>query len=191
MTPNTATGFEWLLATFDADPQEAGRLLQLQREKLVIFFDFKRTGIVDAERLADEVLDVALKHLQNGKNIQKIRAFLCQTAKYVWLNHHREMKRDQERFKEYERWVTTATRTSGLDERFELVSKECSQDCLQRLEPAERQLLQEYTTGNKKTRERLAQERHMARNSLTVRINRIRTNLRKCLAECVKSKCLN
>lgn len=191
MTQDTASGYDLLLATFSADPTEAGQLLQLQREKLVFFFDCKGIGITEAERLSDAVLDVVLKRLQNGEKIQKIRAFLNQTAQYVWLNYYREMKRTRELFREYEYQVKATPRSSGPDENSALAGAECYKDCLARLDPATLELVTQYTEGSSEIRERLAQKLHMNRSSLTVRINRIRTSLRKCHAECIKKKCLD
>jgi len=191
MSRDIVSGFDLLLGAFGANPTEAGQLLQLQREKLVFYFDSKGTGITEAERLSDDVLDVALKHLQDGERIQNIRAFLHQTARYVWLNYYREMNRSRELFREYEYQVKVTTRTLGPEERSALANAECYEDCLQRLEPATRELLMQYTGGSSEIRESLAQKHQVSRSSLTVRINRIRTRLRKCHAECVKKKCLD
>lgn len=191
MTQDTACGYDLLLATFSADPMEAGQMLQLHREKLVFFFDCKGIGITEAERLSDAVLDVALKHLQSGEKIQNIRAFLNQTAHYVWLNYYREVKRTRELFREYEYQVKATPCSSGPDENSALAAGDCYKTCLARLDPATLELLTQYTGGSSETRERLAHELHMNRSSLTVRINRIRTSLRKCHAECIKKKCLD
>src|SRR5579859_3925947 len=102
MSQKTFSAYDLLLAAFAPEPENAAHLLQIQWDKLVTFFDLKGSRIIDGEQLADEVIDIATQKLQEGIAIVNIRAFLYETAKYVWLNHHRKMKRAHRSLGEYE-----------------------------------------------------------------------------------------
>ena len=68
----------------------------------------------------------------------------------------------------------------------ESIKAKCYQRCLRALDAADLELLTEYSLGNTQTRQSLADRNGMSRNSLTVRINRLRASLRKCQAACLK-----
>ncbi|HEV2992011.1 MAG TPA: hypothetical protein VG759_26475 [Candidatus Angelobacter sp.] len=189
MSQNTISGYELLLNSFGTDPAEAGRLLQVQRDKIIAYFDFKGSGIVDGERLADEVMDIAAKHLQNGEPIQNIRAYLYGTAKLVWRNYYRETEYTRRKSEEYQYLSKAKILTSDeRTEELESIKLECNRKCLQQIDSANRELLIEYSSGSAQAREALSQRHGISRNSLTIRINRIRSDLRKCRTICMKNK---
>jgi len=187
MTQKTFSAYDLLLGAFAPQPEDAAYLLQLQWEKLVAFLEFKGAGIVEGEQLADKVMDIATRRLQEGESIANIRAFLYETARYVWLNHYRKTKRTQRWFDQYEYWSKLKV-LGAQNEELEPVQVKCYQQCLHGLDTADHDLLAEYTSGNTQTRLALAERKHMTRNSLTVRINRMRSALRKCYAECLKKE---
>jgi len=185
MSQKTFSAYDLLLAAFAPEPEDAAHLLQIQWDKLATFFDLKGSGIIDGERLADEVIDIATRKLQEGTAIIDIRAFLYETAKYVWLNHYRKMKRAHRSLDEYEYQAKLSTLDTQNAE-LESIKAKCYQRCLRALDAADLELLTEYSLGNTQTRQSLADRNGMSRNSLTVRINRLRASLRKCQAACLK-----
>jgi DNA-directed RNA polymerase specialized sigma24 family protein len=189
MTQNAISGYELLLNSFGTDPVEAGRLLQLQRDKIIAYFDFKGSGIIEGDRLTDEVFDIAIKNLQDGEPIQNIRAYLHGIAKLVLCNYYREVEHDQRKLEEYQYLLKTKILSAdeGEEER-ETLRIECNRRCLQQIDSANKELLIEYSRGSAQAREALSQRHGISRNSLTIRINRIRSDLRKCKTECMKNK---
>ena len=66
----------------------------------------------------------------------------------------------------------------------------CLEQCMEKLTPANRQLILEYYRGEKRakieTRRRLAERLGIAVNALRIRACRIRRNLQRCVFECVE-----
>lgn len=72
---------------------------------------------------------------------------------------------------------------------------ECLDHCIERLRPANRELILEYYREDKQAmienRKRLAERMRVTPNALRVRADRIRNNLQKCVTNCLKQKGTN
>jgi|SRR5579859_6911987 len=182
----TSPNYDLILSAFGSRPDEAATLLRLQWSKLVTFFNLKGAPLIESERLADEVVDIAGRRLQAAESVGNIRAFMFETAKFVWLNHYRVLKRQERALGRYEYWLRLKGGRAAEDEELEALRIDCCQRCLARLKGPELEVLREYSWGNRGTRQFLAEQNRITRNSLSIRINRLRTMLRKCCQGCVQ-----
>ena len=186
MNSELGSDYQLLLELFSKDSREAARLLQIHREMITTYFDFKGTGIAEAERLSDQVFDIVMRNLQNGETIENIKAYIFTVAKYLWLNHYKTTKRTESRFIRYGRWLMSNLFHEGQENDLSTAEHKCRGECLSQMYPTDRELLVEYTTANGKSRELIAQREGMSRSALSTKINRWRNSLRKCYVECMK-----
>jgi DNA-directed RNA polymerase specialized sigma24 family protein len=179
--------YDLLLSAFGGRAGEAASLLWLQWKMLVTFFNLKGVSPIESERLADEVVDIAAQRLHTSEPIGNIRVFMYETAKFVWLNHYREMKRRERALRSYAYWrCLQANEEAEEVEKLETTKIDRYKRCLSKLEPFELKLLYDYSTGTRETRLDLAARKQLNRNSLSIRINRIRTKLRQWYLECMQ-----
>jgi DNA-directed RNA polymerase specialized sigma24 family protein len=86
---------------------------------------------------------------------------------------------------------TAPPKQIGEDEDIER-EYECLDCCIERLTPANRELILEYYREEKRAmienRKRLAERLGVTPNALRVRADRVRNSLEKCVANCLKQK---
>ena len=87
----TQTGFDKLLATLDADREQAGAKYESLRVRLIKFFEWRNCEV--AEELTDKVFDRVIKKIAEGEQIQNIAAYSATVAQFVFKEDCRRRER--------------------------------------------------------------------------------------------------
>ena len=87
----TQTGFDKLLATLDADREQAGAKYESLRARLIKFFEWRNCE--SAEELTDTVFDRVMKKIAAGEQIQNIEAYAATVAQFVFKEDYRRRER--------------------------------------------------------------------------------------------------
>ena len=185
----TSNAFELLLARLDADSLQAADKYEELRLKLTKFFIWRGCPESQADTLADETLDRVAAKLAQGVEIQSLRAYACETGRYVWLEYRRKYKEDN--FGEDTPEIPVEPEfPEDPDLRIA-----CLRSCLVEItnDTNDRALiLGYYDTENvekiKDQRKSLAEKLGLTANTLKVKASRLRDRLEKCINECVRKK---
>ena len=177
---DAAIGFKRFLEWLDGGVGSDGsRYLEL-RTRLVRYFDRKNCSAPD--ELADETLNRVARRLQEeGSILDATPAQYCYiVARYVFLEHLRDLERravSLEALPEISAAAPPASNEEGWLRRLE--------HCLERLSPADRELIFEYYRGEQRVkienRQRLAARLKLTMNALSIRACRIRQRLEDCV----------
>ena len=178
--------FNALLAWLNPDSEAAALTYETIRADLMKIFRWR--GCSDPEGMADEtIIRVTRKvgEMAPSYTGSPVRYFYG-VAKNVL--HECDRKRDTSLSTQPEQFVLPAW---PLEE--EARSKErryeCFEECLKRLEPAERKVVVGYYEGRGRAkivaRQKLAARLKIDLNALRVRTGRIRTRLRECIENCL------
>jgi RNA polymerase sigma factor (sigma-70 family) len=183
----TQEDFDTLLDWLGPDRERAGRKYEEIRASLVKIFSWR--GYHDAEDLADEVMNrVALKVKElSASYVGDPALYFYGVAKKVLL----ECRRREEHQPLTPNMSVERDSAQG-DEADEGVRlRECLQRCLRKLNSGDRALILSYYQKSKQKkidyRKSLAEELGIDTNALRVRVYRIRTSLKSCIKNCVKS----
>ena len=181
--------FETLLRWLSEDREKAGEIYLEIRDGLVRFFRFK--GCSDTQTLADDTINrVAAKAatFDNSKNFKKITVFYG-FASNVFHEYLRNQKREREKSKIFSSYQQ---KLSDYNEELQEAESECLSECLQKLTTEERTIFIEYYLPEKgkksELRTKIAVRLQCEKNSLHVRIFRLRAALAKCIKNCLKKK---
>ena len=87
----TQTGFDKLLATLDADREQAGAKYESLRRRLIRFFEWRKCET--AAELTDIVFDRVIKKIAEGEQIQNIGAYSATVAQFVFKEDWRKRER--------------------------------------------------------------------------------------------------
>ena len=174
----TPEEFEKFLLWFDSDRDAAGYRLNVIQSRLTHIFVSR--GCIDAESLADEVLNRVAVRIDScvTKYNDPLRCCLG-----FLDNVHREYLRDQQK--------TLNARKPPEPRPSEELEKEdqCLKHCLGNLEISERDLFKRYFNGEKRVRidarRELAAERELTANALRIQAHRILKRVRVCMEECM------
>jgi DNA-directed RNA polymerase specialized sigma24 family protein len=168
---------------------DGGRYLEIRR-RLVQYFD--RRGCAAADELADETLNRAARKLAELGHIANVApAQYCYVlARFVFLEYVRRPGHKDSEFDDAARTSATAAAASPAHD-FETPAAERERylsglnGCLQKLAPADQQLILEYYQGDKRAkiekRSDLAARYGLTLNALSVRACRIRSKLEQCV----------
>lgn len=176
----TQAAFDSLLTWLDSDREQAGRKYEQVRQRLIKIFTCR--GRPDAEELADEVINrVTLKAGELAKDyVGDPSLYFYGVAQKVYLESLR--KRPAAVF------VPPPSPHTDEDE----AEYECLESCVERLPPANRELVIEYYQNERRAkiehRKELAGRLGIAQNALRIRAHRIRLALQRCVEECVAQK---
>ncbi|MBO0799876.1 MAG: hypothetical protein J2P31_13740 [Blastocatellia bacterium] len=189
----TQDAFHRLLDWFDEGTDSCGQKYLEMRFRLMKYFDRKHCPAPD--ELADETLNrVARRLLEEGAITDTTPARYCYSlAKYVFLEHLREVGREQMKLGEM---LTSARSGEKPDIIEELEKKElrlnCLECCTQKLDADLRELIFQYYSGEQRVkienRRALAARLGISMNALSIRACRIRDKLEACVRECMKNK---
>ena len=177
--------FDQMLAWLDSDRERAGQKYEEIRYRLITIFVCQ--GCIDPEGLADETIDRVIQKVPEiAPNYTGNPAlYFSGVARYILLEYKNRMaqlrllppappKQNEEDDEDIER------------------DYECLDHCIERLTHANRELILEYYREEKQAmienRKRLAERMGVTPNALRVRANRVRNNLQKCVANCLKQK---
>jgi hypothetical protein len=175
----TPEEFEEFLAWLDSDRDEAGcKFGRIQTRLIQVFIS---RGCIDAEVLADEVVNRVTVRIEKVKENYMDPIRCC--VGFV-DNVHREYLRDERRKSDAVWPPSTPGSTDELER-----EDACLNECLDRLERSERELVKRYFEGEKQVRisgrQKLAVERGLTPNALRLQAHKLRKNLRLCLRTCL------
>ena len=173
--------FEALLAWLDPDPNAAGiKLTQITARLIRIFVS---RGCIDAESLADEVLNRVAVRIHELTKTYSDPLRCCQGFAD---NVYREYLREQ-------RKINTLKPPPPPRPAEELEREdECLRGCLSKLSEADRDLFIRYFRGHGRARiddrKEHAAELGITVNALRIKACHIRKRVRQCLEECLDEK---
>lgn len=183
----TQAGFDKLLATLDADREQAGAKYELLRRRLVKFFEWRNSET--PEDLADTVFDRLIKKITAGEQIQNINAYSTSVAQLVLKEDYRRSGRlaqttdDDPQIES----LVAAARFSEPDD-YADVRLDCLEKCLVKLGPASEHLVRAYYDTDERTmiatRKRLADSSDVSLNTLRIRVCRLKAKLEDCTIDC-------
>ena len=170
--------FEQLLSWLDEDRDLAGKKYEEIRFKLINIFIAR--GCLASEDLADKTIDrVARKVKDIGDTyVGDPALYFYGVAKMVYLEYVRSKPAPLPGAPFYS--------NSNTERMYE-----CLELCVDKLSPANRELILAYYGGahaNEEQRSRLADRMGLGLNALWVRAHRTREKLRACVIECLKKR---
>jgi DNA-directed RNA polymerase specialized sigma24 family protein len=179
----TQDAFDRFLNWLDPNREQAGAKYEDIRSKLIRFFACRGWG-VESEELTDETLARVVKKIQEiaDSYVGDPLHYFLKFAHYV---HHEQLQL-QERLRRMRAVLPQpVTDSSGQKER----SDYCLEQCMTEVTPENRILILKYYRGDKHEkiihRNELAEELAIAPNALRIRAHRIRTDLRRCVENCL------
>lgn len=182
----TQEAFDTFLEWLSSDREEAARLHESIRRRLIIFFENLRCAF--AEELADQTIDRVIRRVPkfNGKYEGDPVPYFYRVAHYVRLRYlETEVGRDGGTVTEE---MSDHKRPS--EDRLKELRHACLDVCLEKLPPEERQLLLDYYSGDKqdkiKSRKLLIERTGESLNALRIRVHRLRGKVRACIDDCLE-----
>jgi RNA polymerase sigma factor (sigma-70 family) len=179
----TEEAFDKFLSWLHPDREQAGKKYEAIRRHLIIILNCR--GCAESDELADEAINRVIRRAQQiadtyqGDPVPYFitvanNLFLEYVAKRpIWLEMPEELAQPPEPEPEAER------------------EYECLERCVQKLTPANRDIVLQYYQENKQAkidhRKKLAREMGIALNALRIRAYRIRASLEQCMDECLAS----
>jgi hypothetical protein len=179
----TQQSYEKLLATFNSDRNEAGKIYVNVRLKLSRYFE--RNGVTDAEHYIDVTLDRVMRRLDEGEIIAKIMAFIFTVASYVRM----EAWNEEKQLRDLENEMIKTTEIVQPEPVIESPQQLCLDRCLAELPVETQKLLHDYYSeeggARIRLRRRMAKGLGIGLNALRIRVHRIRHGLETCVKKCV------
>jgi DNA-directed RNA polymerase specialized sigma24 family protein len=185
----TPDGFNLLLATLDADREEAGRRYEEMRKGLVCFFEWR--GGIFAEDHADETINRVARKLEAGETIRDPLTYVHGVARMLLLEIFKQ--REKERFALLNRPEALRTKAPSMEELAATEAQfECLEGCMAKLPAESKEFMKQYYHGEKQikieTRKALAEQLGIPLNALRLRARRLRGKLEECILACLKAK---
>lgn len=186
-TPTQET-FRQFLHWLDEGVDSGGERYLEMRRRLAFYFD--RKNCLAPDDLADETLNRVARKVEEKGTISGLSpAHYCYiVARFVFLEHlreHREAALDDPAGPKAELSSPAPATLGPANGKGRL---ECLEECLNKLEGKERELILEYYQGEKRTkierRARLAASLGLSLNALSIRACRIRNKLEDCVRKC-------
>ena len=180
----TQEALDSLLASLDADREQAGRKYEQIRLKLVKYFEWRRVAFPDGE--ADETINRVARKIHEGAIIHNLNAYFYGVARLVFAESLKELKREQEALRQ-----TSPGALAVEDEAPDSADwQACFERCLQHLPEESRSLIIEYYQDEKsrkiERRKALAERLSIPLNALRIRAHRIRAGLEACVRACLE-----
>jgi len=176
-----------MLAWLDSDREQAGRKYEEIRCGLIKIFVCQ--GCSDPEGLADETIDRVIHKIPEivPKYAGNPALYFSGVARYILLEYKNRIAQLR---------LLPAAPPKQIEEDEDIDREyECLDRCIERLTPANRELILEYYREEKRAmienRKRLAERMGITPNALRVRADRVRNSLEKCVANCLKQKGTN
>ncbi|HEY6274567.1 MAG TPA: sigma-70 family RNA polymerase sigma factor [Terriglobales bacterium] len=192
-TPTQET-FRKFLHWLDEGVDSGGERYLEMRRRLVFYFD--RKNCLSPDDLADETLNRVARKLEEKGSISGLSpAHYCYiVARFVFL----EYLRSEDRETAAQELLDTALEGNSPagpafgDPSEEQVRLGCLEQCLNKLEGKERDLILEYYQGEQRSkierRAQLAARLGVSLNALSIRACRIRNKLEDCVRKCLRSE---
>lgn len=162
---------DWL----DPDPARAEEKYHELRRALIEYFARRRCR--DAEDLADEVFSRVVEQIKKGTRIEKEdpRRFAYGVAKNVYREYVRKDIRGEKILQEIS-FSSTIPVPNNPDA--------CIKECLESLDPNEREMLERWFLDQDD--DQMEKDMGISRNSVRIRIHRIKKRLEACYDNCKK-----
>lgn len=192
----TREAFDKLLDTLDHDRQTAAEKYERIRQRLANFFEYR--GCSSPDDYADITINCAAKKLDEGSQIYSSDplSFFIGIARNILLEYWEQIPKHAaslDHLSEVEH-----PRVDGIEiiQREEDLSRseaelECLEECLEKTDRQNRELIVGYYTGEKgekiKNRKHLAAELDLAPAALRLRAFRLRTKLEDCVKNCFEA----
>jgi DNA-directed RNA polymerase specialized sigma24 family protein len=180
----TAEELQSFLDRLSHNSDEAGQKYNRIHQKLVVMFEGYREAAPHAVELADAAIDriVRLLNADRETAIQNIDAYARTVGKYILMEHRKKKTRELS--------MEDVPEPPAPEEQPD-IRLMCLTRCLDRLPPADRELVLRYYEHEKS--EKIADRQDAAATSnlsavaLRVRVYRIRRSLEKCIEAAMKS----
>jgi RNA polymerase sigma factor (sigma-70 family) len=189
----TGPALDKLLASLDADLNEAGRKLLDIRRRLQKFFECNRCP--DPDELVDVTIYRGARRIDEGVEVRELPSYLAQIARFILKEQWGAPERNMEQIEAEGSGVMLAApmRDQNENEKEELEERlECLEKCSGKLVPAERQRVIDYyyEHGRAKIdkRKQMADDLKITLSNLRVRMHRTRQRLEECIVECLTEK---
>jgi len=174
------SGFDKLLARFDANPRRAEAEFLQFRRKLTKFFDWR--GAPWPEDCADETVDRIARKFEEGVAVLDVTAFARGIAKLVL----QESLRSRDRLTPIEDLEARGAAPAALERPPDAPLAAHLDKCLESLTRDARDLVLGYYAGEPgrgkiETRQRLARLHRLTDNALRSRVQRLRDQLEDCV----------
>ena len=187
----TPEAFESLLVAFDPDRENAGRVYENLRHKLLEFFEARGSNTPDEH--ADETFDRVMRRITEGEKIENPAGYCYGVAKFVWKEASRRRAKEPLELDDNAFFSPAIDgHENDLDSARALVENrlECLDRCLDRLADETRAFIVEYYKEDKgvkiEQRKLLAEQLSTSINALRLRASRLRRELGKCTNKCVE-----
>lgn len=170
-----------LLDALGPDSTNAGTAYEDLRERLIRFFRWN--NCLFSEDLADTALDrLADKLARGAEPILNPARFVTGIARMVLLEQYARQNREKKMLS-FLSWFQTTRAQQSEDQQ---PHEDALDNCLERMNPENRLLLERYYSGDAgeriRNRQALADELGIAMNALRNRALRLRSQLEKCAA---------
>lgn len=179
--------FDQMIAWLDSDRERAGQKYEEIRCGLIKIFVCQ--GCSDPEGLADETIDRVIHKIPEivPNYAGNPALYFSGVARYILLEYKNRIAQLR---------LLPAAPPKQIEKGEDIEREyECLDRCIERLTPANRELILEYYREEKRAmienRKRLAERLGVTPNALRVRADRIRNSLEKCVANCLKQKGTN
>ena len=184
----TQTGFDRLLATLDADREQAGAKYESLRARLIKFFEWRNCET--AEELADTVFDRVIKKITEGEQVQNINAYAATVAQFVFKEDCRKRERFFQSIEDTKELDVSSEANEFTEKETDNLQMNCLEKCLGEFSDENRRLVVAYYDTDERTmiatRKRLADEMEVSLNVLRIRVCRLKAKLENCTADCCR-----
>ena len=179
----TAEAFDKFLALFSSDRDEAGKIYEELRLRLIRFFEWR--GIGSADILADKTFDRVTRKVDQGEKISSPMGYIYTVASFIFRENYdpgRQTELDEELI-----IAPSYTPQPDLEDDDPLI--DCFDKCLDELPLDNKNLIMAYYQDEKRTkidlRRQLAEQLGIPMNALRIRAHRIRKTLEECIQKCL------
>lgn len=182
----TQKAFERLLASLDANREQAGREYERVRLKLIKYFEWRGAAFPEGE--ADETINRVARKIEEGVEVSNLSAYFYGVARLVLVEARKGREKELEAFRQ----VPPIEMHASAEDLDAVRRQACLDICLQRLPEESRTLIIEYYQDEKskkiEIRKNLASRLSIPLNALRIRALRIRASLETCVRECLRQQ---
>jgi DNA-directed RNA polymerase specialized sigma24 family protein len=175
----TPDAFEALLAVLHPNREEAGKMYEQIRRRLVRLFEWR--GCTCPEELADVTFDRVAQRLAGGLTLQRNDpyAYFCGVAHHVFQEVLRSEARKGKALESAD-WPPANPEEDEPDFRLDHLRR-----CLDKLGSLQRRLLLDYYRDDRRIQSRkdLCTEMGIELNALRIRVHRLRKKVESCIQE--------
>lgn len=184
----TSEAFDSLLYSLHPDREQAGRLYENTRRKLLEFFEAR--GSVVPEEHADETFDRVMRRITEGEKIENLAGYCYGVARFVWKEASRARAKQPVELDENGHFPTVGIEEEELAAKRTAVERrlDCLEKCLDSLANETRDFIIEYYRDDDgvkiEQRRLLAARLNTTINALRLRASRLKRELCKCTDAC-------